>query len=330
MSSSASQWLLPAPVGPIDLVAERTASGLEIPVPAGELLRERVLVETIAWPHEVDALMIWQSGVPTRVFMRERPPGFARRVRMTAAHELGHFVLPWHVGYGPEACTDDGEPRKQGDYITKQEAEAREFAGKLLMPHSHLVATAEGRNLEDLFTGLDRYETSAWATCMRLAQVLRPGFMLVSAVRDPLNEDRFFSQGTRRSITVSQAKEFSVRSGTFTIGGKPITWFQFSKEESFLGSRAEDPRRPSQILRQLLSEVYPGESSHELDARFRSYQGVLGSAMSHGHFDTPDAVLRQARQAVDTKIPCAVREHPDWEVYLQKTVANRAQRLGLT
>lgn len=326
-AGTASEWLLPFPDDAIDRIAEQVVSDSPIPVPAMELLQGRIEVVRVEWPHSVDALMIWQHGTPAKVLIRERPPSFARRVRMTAAHELGHLVIPWHVGYGPEACSSDANGGHSVDYVSAQEAEARTFAGKLLLPHSQLLAAANGRSPGAFFEDLDRFEASPWATVLRMTQVLRPGFMFIGPVRDALQEDCFVSGGTRTSLTPAQARDLSVTSGTFVVGGREISWHLFADAEQF--ELPSDERRTSEILTSIIHDVHKGENSEGRTHLFRSYQGVMGSALSHGVFDTVNAVLRQARQAANTKIPLEVRSHPDWDTYVKKTVFNRARKLNL-
>lgn len=55
------------------------------------------------------------------------------RRRFTIGHELGHFLIPSHVG-SQKCSSSDMTERGQGTQRAKQEAEANRFAAGLLMP----------------------------------------------------------------------------------------------------------------------------------------------------------------------------------------------------
>ena len=322
----ASEWILPDADSAIDRIAIATYGSAGIPVPAEELLRSRLRVDQVEWPFAVDALMIWHQGTPSRVLIKSRPAAYERRVRMTFAHELGHVVIPWHVGYGAESCDSDVVDRVGGDYVRTQEGEARNFAGRLLIPFTELKRAAAGRGLQDFFDDLDRFEASAWATAMRLTQVLRPGFVLTGNFRDPSTVDLLRSRGTR-SMSVAEASSAAVDHGQFNVGGKVVDWYKFADTETF--RRSTDQRRPSEIVRSILMDVFPDADEPIRTKMFQSVQGVLGSALGDGAFESADSLLRMARQRVNTKVDRAVREHPDWDAYILKTVENRANKLGI-
>ncbi|WP_341350239.1 ImmA/IrrE family metallo-endopeptidase [Intrasporangium flavum] len=251
---------------------------------------------------------------------------YARRVRMTFAHELAHIVIPWHVGYGPESCTSDVSDSLEDNYVRTQENEARNFAGRLLLPYSELARAASGVSLQAFLDNLDRFEASAWATTLRLTQILRSGFIFGGNFTDSSQLDVLRTPGTR-SVSLGEAQRSAVDEGTFTVGGRDVQWFQLTDAEVFAPS--QDPRKPSEIIKSILFDVYPAKTTEERDGIFYSTQGMLGAALSQGVFDTPDALLRQARHRLKTGVEREIRSHVDWDAYVLKTVENRARKLGL-
>lgn len=92
------------------------------------------------------------------------------RKNFTIAHELGHLLLPGH-DESSVCLRSDVETWDSG--LPKQEIEANEFAGELLMPTRLLTNLLSGRTPSfELVDSLVReFATSLTATAYRLAQV---------------------------------------------------------------------------------------------------------------------------------------------------------------
>ena len=88
----------------------------------------------------------------------------------TIAHELGHLLLPGHED-SSVCLRSDVETWDSG--LPKQEIEANEFAGELLMPTRLLTGLLSGRTPSfELIDSLARgFSTSLTATAYRLVQV---------------------------------------------------------------------------------------------------------------------------------------------------------------
>jgi len=128
-------------------------------------------------------------------------------------------------------------------------------------------------------------------------------------------------------MSVAEARSAAVDHGQFNVGGRSVDWYAFAEAESFRPS--SDLRRPSEIIRSILMDVFPEAEESIRTKMFQSIQGVLGSALGDGVFESADSLLRMARQRVNTKVDHAVRAHPDWDAYILKTVENRANKLSL-
>lgn len=97
------------------------------------------------------------------------------RRRFTIAHELGHYVNPWHRSNSPSGfrCTtaDMSTDRfRKGDFKAEMEAQANEFAAELLMPSRRMtaqLAKSKGVDLTQIVRVADVFEVSKEAAARR-------------------------------------------------------------------------------------------------------------------------------------------------------------------
>lgn len=100
-----------------------------------------------------------------------------QRRRFTIAHELGHFLNPWHVPHeSGQGCSDDdmsSTSRREGNKKKKIEAQANEFAAEILMPHAGFMKRIKGRDPSThLLNELqETFVTSKQATALRLVKL---------------------------------------------------------------------------------------------------------------------------------------------------------------
>jgi len=97
-----------------------------------------------------------------------------RRRRFTIAHELGHFLLPWHrqqkFSCKSSDIKDSGSQRGLTPDLVTIETEANSFASELLMPSSafkSLIDDFETPSLNDLARLSDTFDVSFEATVHR-------------------------------------------------------------------------------------------------------------------------------------------------------------------
>lgn len=324
--SNSSEWLLPESNGPLDVLAKSETIDYDWPVPVEAILQEHVEFEKIDWPHEIDALMLWGNGMPIKVLIRKRPTSYWRRERMTIAHELGHAIIPWHIGYNLEECHHAGSADAV-DHVQNQEGEARSIAGKILIPHHHLCDLANGVQEVDQFFGrLDEFKASPLATIIRLKQVLRPGFVFYGDFTGDGELTSARSKGTGKAPFQDAVRDAD-RSGSFTVNGREIRWAQVSGSKHWVAS--SDPRTSFEVLKQLVSEVDVTASPEVIRKRAQTIQGKIGGGISHGTFTSIQDIQFQATQKARMDVEEEIVSHPLWGVYVSKTVEGRARRLNL-
>lgn len=115
-----------------------------------------------------------EVGLPT-VYLHKAAP--RKRKRFTCAHELGHVIIPWHIG----SFVDDFESGQviETDEYWVYEKEANVFAAELLMPDQwirRIISDADSH--EDRISSLiDDADVSLDAARIRLFEYLPPGII---------------------------------------------------------------------------------------------------------------------------------------------------------
>jgi Zn-dependent peptidase ImmA (M78 family) len=94
------------------------------------LAKEYASVEKINIPFDFDGIAIKPRGEKPRILLNLQNTT-PQRMRFTLAHELGHVIIPWHLGMIIEQDVGRRPTIQQND---SQEAEANRFASELLMP----------------------------------------------------------------------------------------------------------------------------------------------------------------------------------------------------
>jgi Zn-dependent peptidase ImmA (M78 family) len=178
---------------------------LKPPIDIDELAKRyaRVVVTFLPVDLDVDGATfdLKLSGKrPTIVVNESRPRS---RRRFTTAHELGHVLIPWHIGpILDELVLSDG---RLGTPYWELESEANRFASEILMPTywiNEVVKTLEipSASLEQIVAAAD---VSAFAAVIALNNNLPEGYVYAR-----LNDEgRVASSG--RSQRMSQNRALS-------------------------------------------------------------------------------------------------------------------------
>lgn len=323
---SCASWLLSEPetdhINFAKLIARR--HGLNPPIDILNVLRKHAQVEFIDWPDSCDAVV---HGLTTQarpdVFVKPVPPHSARRLRFTLAHELGHIIIPWHLG-SPHCDPSAGVGRSQSTMPgtpERTEAEADEFAGSILLPYADLWRQAERSDLQTLMNSLDEYELSPAATIMRLSRLLRPGFVFTGTFGE--GWDKLLSPGTAAPVWTTSLSKHALESGKTEIAGKTIRWFRLASEEHV--EPDQDLRSTTQILHDAIRNTCSGEDEAGL---FHRLNGIVSGALSKPRFEDADQAFSHVEQWTrnNDKIPKRLRKSPDFDLYLRRKARERIER----
>lgn len=287
-------------------------------------------LEEEPFPADCDAVVFRlaaEEGRPRIVLNSLRPP--ARR-RFTLAHELAHYFVPWHLG--TIIChTDPGADAEDHEVLHwAMEQEANEFASEFLIPTAWLRSVfREEANTERAIARVEEARTSLPAACYALRDFLPPGHVL--AVLEPLRVVRYLfrSDGTNvntphrgERLDFSTLNAVATEHAAIPFANQTLYWWYFEPTSSLL-VESDDDRRPTEIVRDMLADVFADQDERE--AAFRSIQAVSGYAKNVASNYEPSTLLATLRQRFAQRPEFReVVAHPDFELWLSR----RAEELA--
>jgi Zn-dependent peptidase ImmA (M78 family) len=152
---------------------------LKMPVDVSGLAARYADVRRAEFPVDVDGVSVGlkQPGVKPRIYLNKAKP--RRRQRFTLAHELGHVLIPWHVG----TIVDDVDVEESDEHSRywDMEEEANRFATELLMPESAVrTLWRELGSFREVVEELrDEAKVSVDAATLRTLRLGPPGYVVV-------------------------------------------------------------------------------------------------------------------------------------------------------
>lgn len=143
------------------------------PVPIEELARSINIIDILEMEtEEFEGGLTTDPDKQKGVILYKAGTKGGRR-RFTIAHEIGHFLIPWHKG--DQRCTKkDMSERRIETLVQKQETEANRFAAGILMPRSWFVSDMRklgDADVEHVKTLARQYGTSVEATVARYVEL---------------------------------------------------------------------------------------------------------------------------------------------------------------
>jgi Zn-dependent peptidase ImmA (M78 family) len=206
------------------------------------------------------------------------------RQRFTMAHELGHIIIPWHVGNIIDQINynipEEFVSVMSGYEYQEMEREANRFAAELLMPQDWIILKLSTLSIGQLHKMLTETAlVSPQAAAFRLLDVFtfdvcfcaeRNGVVVYSG---KTHETTAFvqEQGDEfKEDFYPYIEEYS----KFSSGSTIIHWWRLKTKLDFNGYGAESWR---EVLNTILEEVYP---NHNLSKLKMSINGIVGSANS--------------------------------------------------
>jgi Zn-dependent peptidase ImmA (M78 family) len=303
-----------APPVDLDTVAERVAD-----------------VESDTIPGECDGLVVGLHR-PRPLIIVDRWQSPARK-RFTLAHELGHVLIPWHVGSNvlcePEASVFDDGPTVGPEYFAAvNEVQANRFAGELLVPSAWLANwIGEHNNLigPELVAQLrTAARVSTHVACLRLTGALPAGF--VFALVDATGKVVLSGQTAGTSVRPPERgtrlergllDQWASQVDESDEGSSQLIWWSFRAEGAPIPEDA-DPRSPGELLDELLHRHC---GPRGLAVR-RSLAGIIGAANGEAgrRGATSEADLYAAfrgRFARSRNLPGSMLADPDFDLWLR-------------
>lgn len=332
-----ADWLIYPPSDPASQLAATMARRVKVH-PIGSAIDELVLkyaaIEELEWQYKCDALVVGLGQSRPTIFLKAGQ--WAPRRRFSLAHELGHVLMPWHIGLA--ACTVDSDaegsvgpadpsailaPRR----VNNQESEAQRFAGSILLPYAHVQRQLTSKTLQATFDTLPDSGMSAIAAALTLHRYFLPGFVF-RVERSLSDVSVVSSSGTQlrnEDATPQRLAKRAYEYGSVQVAGKQLDWYRLV-DDSLDTSLPADPRTTSEVLNDALALAgYTGEDAKRL---FRSINGQAAGALSRDRTDTLKGLLAILMHKFDDpSFDAKVRDVADFDLYIRRKANERHKRI---
>lgn len=258
---------------------------------------------------------------PRIIVNNKLPP---KRQLFTIAHELGHLIIPWHLG----TIVDDTQSQGYKDYIySVLEQEANRFAAELLIPKDWLMGyVAKYKN--DYAT---LHETIAiksgvsdYAVAIRLIEIL-PKNILFAAVE---NGNVLHTGRTAKTDAYLQKKneifiaDYYPYIDSYTIyqsNSVSYHWWKISDEVEI---STEDIREWRDILNGIVHDINPPEGVEQFK---KSINGIIahanGITKRQGDYST-NSVISAYISRLRREELIRFTSHPDFESFVKAKVVD--------
>ena len=234
-----------------------------------------------------------------------RPPS---RKRFTLAHELGHVLIPWHIGTILDEI-DFSDTRKDLSYW-ELENEANRFAAELLMPR-RWVRQLAGRlenPCEVLEWLIEMAEVSMDAALIRVRNILDPGYVYASIDSEGLvvssgRSDGTFVTAPERGLYLDRNAAFPMSDARWEarLRDRVWVWWRFASELKIPTS--SDERDWREILDGILSDLHLDPTA--VISMKQTISGIVGyvhgSVRRDPHRNSPEAVFAASMQRFNSR-----------------------------
>lgn len=297
---------------------ERT--GLVPPIDVEALTSRYADVISCSFPITVDGVTVGlkQPGRRPRVYINEQLP--LTRRRFTLAHELGHILMPNHVGSIVDEL-DNRESHEEPRYW-EMEAEANRFAAELLMPSAWAkTIIGDTEAIAQCITILAQTaQVSIDAAVLKALKVGPAGFILAKS------DGALIAWSGRTEGTLAYPPRAGAAANREAFAHYSNFGTNAASEGSYLWWRVADrisiPPQPSDDWRELLRRVVDSTSSPDKAKLAQSLNGIIsaanGSVRSKRSPETVySACLQRLQNRTDTNPYLATAlQHPDFESYV--------------
>jgi hypothetical protein len=296
---------------------------LTVPIDVERLAKELADVEEEVLPVKSDAVVLTPNAVRERPLIILNANGAPTRRRFTLAHELGHLLIPWHMG--TFAChTTGGVKLGEGLYLAV-EAESNRFASELLLPSEWLrnvvsSGMSPGQMLKFVRSAAN---VSTTAATLALCQALQSGFLFAVTNAFGFVELASASPGSRMTppskgdlLDVDlYSKRCSLYESVIAPSDYTVHWWRYGNPH--LSIADADGRTSAEILKSIIASVtFTPQESLSLT---QSISGIIGAANSSRKPETTEELLGVLFEAFAARPNLTrVTSHPDFDAFLVK------------
>jgi hypothetical protein len=248
------------------------------------------------------------------------------RERFTLAHELGHILIPWHIGTVLVSHIDDGGASTSSEY-REMEAEANRFAAELLLPTEWVRERIDGAtSVSEMYERLEEAEVSRPVASFQICRAAPAGLFFIEMTPFGRVVSAAASGGTRIRLPSKGVKYVSPRipgASVEEIQGpmSKIIWWRFEPQALTPPTPIDRDWRP--VLQQILSETL--STLGERESARMSNAGIVGSANARA--SSVDETFARCFQRVASDPDLArVASHPLFPMFLSMRVADVISR----
>lgn len=316
-------------------------TNLSPPINIYKLVEKYADIEELDFPVniDIDAVQLKASSKRRRPLIILNKSKHILRRKFTLAHELGHTLIPWHMGWSiddDDISCNINYNTKANNSFEKSEIEANAFASELLIPSQWVnnIITSNYSFTKILGFVIEESKVSLSASCIAVLKNMPPGYIIF--ITDNKNNIKFQakSNGTLiRSIAAKKLNfldsfvEFSEESGTVTMLEYTIYWFRF--KDYYINNQLEhfDTKTSTDILREIISESIIEEN--ERQKALYSINGIIGSLKSKiveanlpvdKHNIYKYLEIRKLSHPDSIRKIKSVFEHKDFNLFLEKKI----------
>jgi Zn-dependent peptidase ImmA (M78 family) len=305
--------------------------GLSPPVPVEDLAAERLDISEEFFPADCDAVVFGLADAdrPRLIVNSGRAP--VRR-RFTLAHELGHFVMAWHLGTiicHTDLREEDEWADELGDEIHRiTEHEANGFASELLMPRAWLQELLASAPIPKAIEQVRTANVSAPAACFAIIDLLPPGNML--ALLDNEKRARYLFRTAGADVPLryrgqqadpSSLDAVAAEKARIWFGNQLIYWWRFEMQSDLIES--DDVRSASEVLNGILDSVSPASEHQHLRNRIN---GIVGSAKNRTDDFSAERLHAELQQRFANRSDLReILTHSEFPLFLSRKAAEIAE-----
>jgi hypothetical protein len=301
---------------------------LTVPVDVVSLAKKYANVSMETLPIDADGVCydLKRSGVRPKIVLNRMRP--STRLRFTAAHELGHVLIPWHTGI----MVDDTSSSNSGVIQHyEMEDEANRFASEILIPSNWLLSEIEHwLNPIDLVAHVASVaEVSPAAAVIKVSSLLEPGYLYAQLAEDDViivsgRSPGTIASGLQWGVPVDTEARFSVCEERWTgkIGGARYCWWKLPNRVAV--PVTQDKREWRQILDDILIDLTNAGPARQ-HAR-QSINGVFGAANGRSSTQSNEELYASLLQTFEVRRQQSLfyehlTQHPKFSDFLSQRIA---------
>ena len=295
-------------------------SGLTPPINVFDVAAQYALVEEKAFPVDIDGICLDLNMLGARPKIWLNKELRHHRKRFTLAHEIGHVMIPWHIGSIVDDLDSD-DPSERGEY-REMEAEANRFASELLMPRAwstEICVRAEHMR-GAMHTITQVADVSLQAASLRIMQCGPPGYLFA---------------GVRNGQIISAGRTYGTKGGRPPIGALVKDLDMPAYEDAEILSygpiayhwwksrmQIEIPDCPATPWRDIFGHILSSvESSKQFEVR-QQLNAIIGNALGRFPIGSDVSIMYQRclyslqnRSDMNKNLTIAL-SHPDLSSYV--------------